>query len=189
MAPPTEIVAFLPIDLSSAALTITTANGIANSHVTMLGADVFDGPWSSVGKVIMQTRPEGDYTLVFVSTILFTKHPQGNSLIGETVFSKMWMTCHAAAPELSVRTCDYGSGIVSVTRSSTISTTSTEPILEISETYTMSETTGDVYSTPESTSVLMTMSDHMKTLSVNAMLRRRTSTAEESKTTTAPDEI
>ncbi|KAK5053136.1 hypothetical protein LTR84_002110 [Exophiala bonariae] len=133
------------------------------------------------GMVAMQTKPNGDYTLVFSSLFYYGDNSTATD-DDYYAFAKTWITCHATAPEDGVRTCN-STGEVLTGKTTTKTGTRVEPTTEV---WTTTTRTYATQTSLISNSVLITMSDHMRPASFERLLTRRTSSTDESTITAAP---
>jgi hypothetical protein len=191
-AAPTEIQAFFPIGVPSGPLTVSSGRGFANAHVTVFEAVVYTGTDAVddiVGWVTMQTKPNGNYTLVFDSGIIYGDPSTAFSIVWQSsTVARTWVTCYAAAPEDPTRTCNSVGELISgttVTNTYTFSSGGTgEPYTQV-----RTETLAATYSTRTSNSFLVPMSTHMRTVSMDTLLTRRPTSEDKSTMTAAPGHI
>jgi hypothetical protein len=167
-----EILAFLPIEeLQSTQLSILSGVGFANSHVTVFQATVIDEHSDYFGWVTVQTKPNGNYTLIFNSRLTYATNTAFSDVSATDVGTSV--TCYAAAPEDSMRTCSSTAHIASGTTAT--STLTFNGTAETDEPYTMTrpETFPVTYSTQISESFLVSMDPYMQTVSLDELLTRR----------------
>lgn len=163
-ADPTVLVQFVPsVDISS--LFFTSAQGFLNQHVTMFSADVVGTTSTALSGILMvQLDNSGVYSHVYTT---FSGTPGGNQ-------ATTYMSCTGAV-QGSVQTCKW---TVQSQIALNVTATSSYPVTSGTSTgmYTFTATSTS-YSYPPSTtsSGVFTTASHLHTLTMQGMLRPRTS--------------
>lgn len=191
----TNISDFLPIDLPSALPTFVSGEGFANDHVMALTATIYtDGHDPYDGRVTMQARSNGNYTLIHVSKTTLediTLDSTTTTVVnrGGSTLATTMIICYGAASQASICTCRFTTKLESTSTWTSTTTTTSVDEEEGTSTYIQQNTMSSeaTYSTQTADWILVTMSDYMSEVSMDTMIIRRPSTADESRITTAPE--